>query len=130
MVFDQGVQLLDLAQLEVTRLNVAVVYTQDRVDVLDALLSHVTHVLDANGDLLDLVVGQRQAKLFNTGLDGVPASQSRANVDVAGKTKVRRLEDLVGRSACGSVSVCYSWHKGMEGIHGLARIALAWIPAL
>lgn len=45
---------------------------------------------------LDLVVGHLETKLANTGLDSVPASQARGEVDVAGKTEVGRVENLVG----------------------------------
>ena len=45
---------------------------------------------------LDLVVGHGQAKLLDSCLDGVPAGQARSKVDVAGKTEVRRVENLVG----------------------------------
>lgn len=48
-----------------------------------------------NLHLLDLVVGHVQSELLNTTLDGVPASQSRGEVNISGHAKVSRVDDLV-----------------------------------
>lgn len=45
----------------------------------------------------DLLVGELEAKLLNTALDGVPAGQTVTDGDVASETEVLGLEDLVGR---------------------------------
>ena len=45
----------------------------------------------------DLLVGELEAKLLNTALDGVPAGQTVTDGDVASETEVLGLEDLVRR---------------------------------
>jgi hypothetical protein len=43
-----------------------------------------------------LVIGKLQTKLLNTRLDGIPSGKSMSNRDIASKTEVFWLEDLVG----------------------------------
>ena len=44
-----------------------------------------------------LLVGELEAELLDTALDGVPAGEAVADRDVAGEAEVLGLEDLVGR---------------------------------
>lgn len=44
--------------------------------------------------VLDLIVGHRQSKLLNSGLDCVPAGQAGSKVYVADHSKQFRLEDF------------------------------------
>ena len=117
MLFQQLVQLLGLADFEVTGSDGAVVDTEDRVDVFHRLSTDVGELLDLGGGVLDLFVRHGQLELFHSGLDGVPASQSvtiplaislgidqyRHNErdipdgDISGHAKVGRVEDLVCR---------------------------------
>lgn len=68
----------------------------DGVGIVDGDGTDIGEGLDLGGALLDLVVGHLEAELADTRLDGVPASQPRGEVDVAGKTEVGGVENLVG----------------------------------
>lgn len=46
---------------------------------------------------LNLVVRHAEAELTDTRLDGVPAGQPRSEVDIAGKTKIGRVDNLICR---------------------------------
>lgn len=48
-----------------------------------------------NLHLLDLLIGHVQSELLNTTLDGVPASQSRSEVNISGHAEISRVNDLV-----------------------------------
>lgn len=45
--------------------------------------------------MLDLVISHVQSELLNTTLDGVPASQSRSEVNISGHAEISRVNDLV-----------------------------------
>jgi hypothetical protein len=44
---------------------------------------------------LDLVVGERQTELANTGLDGIPTGKARCKVHVASHAKIGGVDDFV-----------------------------------
>ena len=50
--------------------------TQKGIDVVHGLGSDVCEFLDLGSHVLDLCVVEGQTELFDTGLDGVPASQA------------------------------------------------------
>ena len=93
----QAVERLALARGELAGLDARVVDTQERVDVVHRLRADVRELLDLGGDVLDLLVGELEAELLDTALDGVPAGEAVADRDVAGEAEVLGLEDLVGR---------------------------------
>jgi len=70
--------------------------TDDRIGIVDGNGADIGKGLDLGSAFLDLVVSHLETKLANTSLDSVPASQARGEVDVAGKTEVGRVENLVG----------------------------------
>ncbi|KAH3668641.1 hypothetical protein OGAPHI_002395 [Ogataea philodendri] len=76
--------------------DVRVVLFDDRVHILDVERSHITHLLDLVGDLLDLVVRQVEVQLLDSALDSVPSRQSVGKVDVSGESEIFRIQDLVG----------------------------------
>jgi hypothetical protein len=78
-------------------LDAGVIDTEQGVDVIHGLRADVGELLDLGGDVLDLVVGEREAELLNTALDRVPAGETVADRNIAGKTEVLRLENLVSR---------------------------------
>ena len=86
-----------LADLELARLDAGVVDAKQGVDVVHGLGAHVCELLDLGGDVLDLVVGEREAELLDTALDRVPAREPVPDRDVARETEVLRLKDLIGR---------------------------------
>lgn len=45
--------------------------------------------------MLDLVISHVQSELLNTTLDGVPASQSRGEVNISGHAEISGVDDLV-----------------------------------
>ncbi|CRK18026.1 hypothetical protein BN1708_005861 [Verticillium longisporum] len=69
-------------RLLLVRGQVQVEGTDDGVSVVNGERPHVGHGFDLLGALLDLCIGHGQAKLLDTALDGVPASQPRRKVDV------------------------------------------------
>lgn len=79
-----------------TRLDVAVVRTDDAVSIIDSDGPDVSKGLDLEGAFLVLVVGHLDVELLGTRLDGVPAGQTRSEVNVAGHAKVGGVDDLVG----------------------------------
>lgn len=93
----EAVERLLLADRELATLDTGVVHAQDGVDVVEALSADVRELLDLRGDVLDLVVRERERELLNTRLDGVPACEAMPDRDVAGEAEVLGLEDLVGR---------------------------------
>ena len=97
MLLEQPVERRVLADLERAALDAAVVHAQQAVDVVHALRAHVRELLDLGGDVLNLVVGELEAELLDTALDGVPAGEAVADRDVAGEAEVLGLEDLIGR---------------------------------
>lgn len=54
------------SHLQVALGDMMVILAQERVDILDALLLSIAEVLDADGDLLDLVVREVQSKLLDS----------------------------------------------------------------
>lgn len=72
------------------------IYPQNCIDVVKALRPDVCELLDLRGDVLDLVIGEREHELLHTRLDGVPAGEAMPDGDVAGETEVFGLEDFVG----------------------------------
>lgn len=77
-----------ILELEVERPN-------DGICVVDGQRANIRHGLDLLGYLLDLVIGHGEAKLLDTALDGVPASQTRREVHVAGDAPILGVQDLV-----------------------------------
>ena len=73
---EETVKGLLLAAGELAALDARVVDAKEGVDVVHGLRSHVGELLDLGGDVLDLVVIEREAELLDTGLDGVPAGQA------------------------------------------------------
>src|SRR4051794_12306851 len=88
--------------------------TDNRIRVINGNRPHIRHRLDLGSarrtlsvpyylptqpgvyiHLLDLVISHDQAELSDSGLDGVPASQTRRKVDVAGQPKVGGVKNLV-----------------------------------
>ena len=49
---------------------------------------------------LDLTIGHLQTELINTTLDSVPARQSRCEMNIAGHSKICRVNDFIGRGIC------------------------------
>jgi hypothetical protein len=109
---EETVESLLLTASKLAALNARMVDTKEGIDVVHGLRSDVGELLDLSGDVLDLVIVEGKAKLFDTRLDGVPTRQTvtvngglkggdfergkyAPNRDVAGKTEVLRLEDLV-----------------------------------
>ena len=93
----QAVESLLLANGQLAGLNAGVVDTEQRIDVVHRLRADIRELLDLRGDVLDLVVGEREAELLDTALDGVPAREPVADRDVAREAEVLGLEDLVCR---------------------------------
>lgn len=81
---------LVLAVLEVT-----VVSTDDAVGIIDGNGTDVSHGLDLGSALLVLSISHLKLELLSTGLDGVPASQTRSEVNVTGHAEVGGVDDLV-----------------------------------
>lgn len=79
-----------------TRLDVAVVGTDNAVSIIDSDGPDVSQSLDLEGALLVVVVGHLDVELLSTRLDGVPACQTRGKVDVSRHAKVFGIDDLVG----------------------------------
>jgi len=73
-----------------------VVGTDHGVGVIDGDGTNVSQGLDLGGALLALSVSQIDVELLSTRLDGVPAGQTRGEVDVAGHAEVGRVDDFVG----------------------------------
>lgn len=63
--------------------NVAVEGSDNAVCIVDSDGAHVGESLDLGSAELDLGIGHLEAKLLDTGLDGVPAGQTGGEVDVA-----------------------------------------------
>ena len=79
-----------------TRLDVAVVGTDNAVSIIDSNWPNVSKSLDLEGALLVVVVGHLDVELLSTRLDGVPAGQTRGEVDVSRHAKVFGVDDFVG----------------------------------
>lgn len=73
----------------------------------------------------DLVVGELEAKLFDTALDGVPAGQPVTDRDVAGKTEVLGLENLVGRGVVEDGLGVYAGLVGESAVATEAHVKIA-----
>jgi hypothetical protein len=97
VLLEQSVKGFLLSNLESARLDARVVHTQQRVDVVHGLRAYIGELLDLGRGILDLFVGECETKLLDARLDGVPTGQTVPDGHVAGKAKVLRLEDLVGR---------------------------------
>ena len=74
----------------------SVVHSQQHVDILHGLSTHIGELLDLGGALLDLIIGQDELELLDTVLDCVPSSETVTDGDISGHTEVLGLEDLVG----------------------------------
>ena len=90
-----------LVELLVERLEVKTLDDVDRVDDVSERLRHLAPVRVADhGVAVDLaeghLVGELEAELLDTTLDSVPACQAVSDRNVARKTEVLRLENLVG----------------------------------
>lgn len=79
-----------------TRLDVAVVGTDDAVSIIDSDGPNISKGLDLEGALLVLVVGHLNVELLGTRFDGVPAGQARSEVNIAGHSKIGGVDDFVG----------------------------------
>jgi len=92
--------LLLLSKLEERLLlgsvEVVVVSADNAVGVIDGERTDIGHGLDLEGHSLDLGIGHVEAKLLSTRLDGVPAGETRGEVDVTAHAEVLRVDDLVG----------------------------------
>jgi hypothetical protein len=67
----------------------------NRIGIVDGNRPHISQRLDLGSHLLDLVVSHNQTELSDSGLDGVPACQTRGKVDVAGQAEIGGVENLV-----------------------------------
>jgi hypothetical protein len=89
-----------------------VVNTENHVDIFHGLCSDIGKFLDLGSGVLDLFIVHREVELFNSGLDGVPSSQTVTIVsnglessqkrdlpdrDVSAHTEIGGVEDLVCR---------------------------------
>lgn len=77
-------------------MKVEVEAADDGVGIVDGDWPDISQRLDLGRHLLDLIIGHLQTELANSRLDGVPASETRGKVDVAGQTEISRVENLVG----------------------------------
>lgn len=82
--------------LVLARLKVAVVGTDDAVGIIDGDGPDVGQSLDLGRARLVMLVGHLDLELLSTRLDGVPARQTRGEVDIAGHAEVSGVDDLVG----------------------------------
>lgn len=73
---EQAVEGILLADSKLTALDTGVVDTEESVNVVHGLCSDVGKFLDLGSDVLDLVVVELEAELFDTRLDGIPSSQT------------------------------------------------------
>ena len=85
---EQTVQRLLLSNGKLARLDTGVIDAQKRVYVVHGLCPDVGELLDLGSGILDLLVGQLQAQLLDTGLDRIPASQTVSTIE-----RVRRRID-------------------------------------
>ena len=56
--------------------------------------------LNSYSAALDLTIGHLQTELINTTLDSVPTRQSRREVNIAGHSKICRIDDFIGSGIC------------------------------
>ena len=94
---EQAVEGFLLSNFEGTRLDARMVYTQQRVDVIHGLSTHIGKLLDLSRGILDLVIIELQSELLDARLDCVPAGQAMSDRHVAGEAEILRLENLIGR---------------------------------
>lgn len=73
---EETVEGLLLASHELAALDTRVIDTEEGVDVVHGLCPDVGKLLDLGGDILDLVVAQREAELLYARFDGVPTGQT------------------------------------------------------
>ena len=94
---EQAVEGLLLSDLEGTRLDARVVYTQQRVDVIHGLSAYICKLLDLSRGVLDFVITELQSELLDARLDCVPTGQAMSDRHVAREAKILRFKNLVGR---------------------------------
>ena len=94
---EQAVEGFLLSNFEGTRLDARMVYTQQRVDVIHGLSTHIGKLLDLSRGVLDLVITELQPELLDARLDCVPTGQAMSNRHVAREAEILGLENLIGR---------------------------------
>jgi hypothetical protein len=62
--------------------------TEKGVDFFDTERLDISKLLDAGSHLLDFIVGEGNAELLDTVLDGIPASESVSNRDIASHSTI------------------------------------------
>lgn len=97
MLSEQAIEGFLLPDLEGTRLDARMVYTQQRVDVIHGLSAHIGKLLDLSRGVLDLVITELQSELLDARLDCIPAGQAMSDRHVAGEAEILRLENLIRR---------------------------------
>jgi len=75
--------------------DAAVIHAQHSVNIFHTLRANISELLDLGCRIFDLVIRKAQLELLNAALNGVPASQTVPNRNVARETKVLGLEDFV-----------------------------------
>lgn len=66
------------------------------IHIVNVQRPNISQSLNVSRALLALRIGHVQVQLLNSALDGIPAGQTRGEVDVSSETKIGGVDDFIG----------------------------------